>query len=109
VSRREGRRPRGIGKRPENERLRTPKIGRDKAHSFVAALLGRSKNRTAANLDHYAKRSVLFFSEHTTAKINEVSAAEEEDLFKTLRALISDARFTYRHKWRVGDFIFWAT
>ncbi len=47
----------GIAKRPENEQLRTLKIARDKAYTFVAALLRRSKNRTAANLDHYAKRS----------------------------------------------------
>jgi taurine dioxygenase len=53
------------------------------------------------------KKKVLFFSEHTTAKINGVEAAEEEDLFKTLRSYISDARFTYRHKWRPGDFVFW--
>ena len=33
-------------------------MGRDKAYTFVAALLRRSKNRTAANLDHYAKRSL---------------------------------------------------
>ena len=57
MSRREGRSPCGIGKRPENERLRTLKMVRDKAYTFVAALLRRSKNRTAANLDHYAKRS----------------------------------------------------
>ncbi len=28
-------------------------------------------------------------------------------LFATLRAFISDPRFTYCHKWRAGDFIFW--
>jgi hypothetical protein len=32
-------------------------MARDKAHTFVAALLRRSKNRAAANLDHFAKRS----------------------------------------------------
>ena len=31
----------------------------DKAYTFVAALLRRSKNRTATNLDHYAKRSYI--------------------------------------------------
>ncbi len=30
----------------------------DKAYTFVAALLRRSKNRTPTNLDHYAKRSI---------------------------------------------------
>jgi Methyltransferase domain len=33
-------------------------MAHDKAYTFVAALLRRSKNRTATNLDHYAKRSV---------------------------------------------------
>jgi hypothetical protein len=32
-------------------------MAHDKAYTFVAALLRRSKNRTATNLDHYAKRS----------------------------------------------------
>jgi taurine dioxygenase len=52
-------------------------------------------------------RRTLFFSEHTTARINEVDPAEEAALFATLRAFISDPRFTYRHKWSAGDFIFW--
>ena len=34
-------------------------MAHDKAYTFVAALLRRSKNRTATNLDHYAKRSDL--------------------------------------------------
>ena len=34
-------------------------MAHDKAYTFVAALLRRSKNRTATNLDHYAKRSPL--------------------------------------------------
>ena len=33
-------------------------MAHDKAYTFVAALLRRSKNRTATNLDHYAKRTV---------------------------------------------------
>jgi taurine dioxygenase len=53
------------------------------------------------------QKRVLFFSEHTTAKINEITPTEEESLFATLRSLISDSRFTYRHKWRPGDFVFW--
>ena len=36
----------------------------DKAYTFVAALLRRSKNRTATNLDHYAKRSKVEMLEH---------------------------------------------
>ena len=32
----------------------------DKAYTFVAALLRRSKNRTPTNLDHYAKRSYRY-------------------------------------------------
>lgn len=52
-------------------------------------------------------RRALFFSEHTTAKINELNDDEEAELFATLRAAISDPRFTYRHKWRQGDFVFW--
>ena len=35
---------------------------RDDRYTFVAALLRRSKNRTAANLDHYAKRSVYIIA-----------------------------------------------
>jgi len=34
-------------------------MAHDKAYTFVAALLRRSKNRTATNLDHYAKRSMV--------------------------------------------------
>ena len=34
-------------------------MAHDKAYTFVAALLRRSKNRTATNLDHYAKRSSI--------------------------------------------------
>lgn len=52
-------------------------------------------------------RRTLFFSEHTTARINELDAAEEAALFATLRGYIADPRFTYRHAWRPGDFIFW--
>ena len=57
-----GRSPCRIGKRPENERLRTPKMARDEAHTFVAALLRRSKNHTAANSTHSAKRSLCYAS-----------------------------------------------
>jgi alpha-ketoglutarate-dependent taurine dioxygenase len=53
------------------------------------------------------KKKVLFFSEHTTARINELDSGEEGKLFETLRALISDPEFTYRHKWKAGDFVFW--
>lgn len=35
-------------------------MAHDKAYTFVAALLRRSKNRTATNLDHYAKRSLQY-------------------------------------------------
>lgn len=52
-------------------------------------------------------RKSLFFSEHTTARINELTEAEELALFERLRSAISDPRFGYRHKWRVGDFVFW--
>jgi taurine dioxygenase len=52
-------------------------------------------------------RKVLFFSEHTAARINELDPAEEDDLIGTLRSYISDPRFCYRHKWRPGDFLFW--
>jgi hypothetical protein len=72
VSRRQGRRPRGIGKRPEDERLRTLKIGRDKAHTFVAALLRGQK--TAPPQTSTIMRSALEIgllavdSEHARAK-----------------------------------------
>lgn len=52
-------------------------------------------------------RRTLFFSEHTTARINEVSEAEETELFATLRGFIADPRCTYRHHWHPGDFLFW--
>ena len=61
----------GIAKRSENERLRTLKIARDKAYTFVAALLRRSKNRTAPNLDHYAKRSNWYVSGRCTLSPSE--------------------------------------
>ena len=59
MSRRGGRSLCGIGKRPANDRLRTPKMARDEACTFVAALFMRSKDRRAANLGHYAKRSFM--------------------------------------------------
>jgi hypothetical protein len=48
VSRRDEKSPFGIGRRPENERLGTLKMARNEAYTLVAALLRRSKNRTAA-------------------------------------------------------------
>ena len=44
-----------------------------KAYTFVAALLRRSKNRTATNLDHYAKRSDMF------AYVDQVGAVVSEN------------------------------
>ncbi|OAB55506.1 hypothetical protein AY599_25750 [Leptolyngbya valderiana BDU 20041] len=52
-------------------------------------------------------RRALFFSEHTTARIVGIDAAEEEAFIATLRGYIADPRFVYRHKWRPGDFVFW--
>jgi taurine dioxygenase len=52
-------------------------------------------------------RKVLFMSEHTTIRINELSEEEGEALIAELRGWIADPRFGYRHKWRVGDMVLW--
>lgn len=52
-------------------------------------------------------RKVLFLSEHTTVRINELSEAEGEALIAALRGWIADPRFGYRHRWRPGDLILW--
>lgn len=52
-------------------------------------------------------RVALFLSEHTTVRINGLSRDEEEALIALLRRHIEDPRFCYRHKWTVGDFVFW--
>ena len=53
-------------------------------------------------------RVALFLSEHTTFRIEGLGSRKEEDeLIAVLRSHIADPRFCYRHKWSVGDFIFW--
>lgn len=52
-------------------------------------------------------RKVLFLSEHTTVRINEVDEAEGEALIAELRGWIADPQFGYRHKWRQGDLLLW--
>jgi len=52
-------------------------------------------------------RVALFLSEHTTVRINGLSREEETALIDLLRSYIEDSRFCYRHKWTVGDFVFW--
>jgi len=52
-------------------------------------------------------RRVLFMSEHTTIRLNEVSEAEGEAIIAELARWIADPRFGYRHHWRVGDMILW--
>lgn len=52
-------------------------------------------------------RIALFLSEHTTVRINGLGKDEEDALIALLRRHIEDPRFCYRHKWTVGDFVFW--
>ncbi|MGE0578023.1 MAG: TauD/TfdA dioxygenase family protein [Reyranella sp.] len=53
-------------------------------------------------------RTALFLSEHTTLQIDGVaSRAEEDALIALLRRHIANPRFCYRHRWTVGDFVFW--
>lgn len=52
-------------------------------------------------------RKVLFMSEHTTVRLNEVDEAEGEAIVAELARWIADPRFGYRHRWRVGDMILW--
>lgn len=52
-------------------------------------------------------RKVLFLSEHTTVRINELDEAEGEALIAELRDWIADPRFVYRHVWRPGDLLLW--
>ena len=49
----------------------------------------------------------LFFSELTTARIEGIAVADEEDLIAELRGYIADPAVTYRHRWPAGDFLFW--
>lgn len=50
---------------------------------------------------------VLFLSEHTTVRINELPRAEGEALIAELRAAIADPAIGYRHRWRAGDLLVW--
>lgn len=52
-------------------------------------------------------RIALFLSEHTTVRIDGIGRDEEDALIALLRGYIEDPRFCYRHKWTVGDFVFW--
>ncbi|MFO1159493.1 MAG: TauD/TfdA family dioxygenase [Reyranellaceae bacterium] len=53
-------------------------------------------------------RTALFLSEHTTLHIDGLANRQEEDeLIALLRQHIADPRFCYRHRWTVGDFVFW--
>lgn len=53
-------------------------------------------------------RTAVFLSEHTTLRIDGLAnRAEEDELIALLRRHIADPRFCYRHKWTVGDFVFW--
>lgn len=53
-------------------------------------------------------RTALFLSEHTTLQIDGLANRREEDtLIALLRRHIADPRFCYRHRWAVGDFVFW--
>ncbi|MBL8699950.1 MAG: TauD/TfdA family dioxygenase [Alphaproteobacteria bacterium] len=52
-------------------------------------------------------RKVVFMSEHTTVRINEVDDAEGEAIVAELARWIADPRFGYRHRWRLGDVILW--
>ena len=55
-------------------------MAHDKAYTFVAALLRRSKNRTATNLDHYAKRSNVF----VLAWLKRAEPAVKEGVFDSI-------------------------
>lgn len=57
--------------------------------------------------DPESGRKVLFLSEHTTVRINEIDEPEGEALIAELRGWIADPRFVYRHKWREGDLVLW--
>jgi len=57
--------------------------------------------------DPQTGRKVLFMSEHTTVRINEIDAEAGEALIAELRGWIADPRFGYRHRWRVGDLLLW--
>ena len=52
-------------------------------------------------------RKVVFMSEHTTVRLNEVDDAEGEAIVAELASWIADPRFGYRHRWRLGDVILW--
>ncbi len=58
-------------------------------------------------VDPESGRKVVFMSEHTTIRLNEVDAAESEAIIAELARWIADPRFLYRHRWRVGDTILW--
>lgn len=52
-------------------------------------------------------RKVVFMSEHTTVRLNEVDDAEGEAIVADLASAIADPRFGYRHRWRLGDIVLW--
>lgn len=57
--------------------------------------------------DPDSARRVVFMSEHTTIRLNEVDDAEGEAIVAELARWIAEPRFGYRHRWRLGDVILW--
>ena len=52
-------------------------------------------------------RKIVFMSEHTTVRLNEVDDAEGEAIVAELASWIADPHFGYRHRWRLGDVVLW--
>jgi len=52
-------------------------------------------------------RDVLYLGRRRNAYVEGLALADSETLLDDLWAHATDARFTYRHRWRVGDVLMW--
>jgi alpha-ketoglutarate-dependent taurine dioxygenase len=52
-------------------------------------------------------RKALYFGSKIVASIEGLDAAEARSLLRDLSAHIAEPRFVYKHKWAVGELVFW--
>jgi len=86
---------------------------RDRKSGPRPALTDEQKRRTP-DVEHpivrthpYTGRKCLFVNEGYTSRVAGLAAHESEALLSELLAHVTDPRFVYRHRWRVGDFLMW--
>ena len=76
--------------------------------------LTEEQKRKTPDIEHpivrthpYTGKKCLFVNEGYTSRIRAWMRAESEALLAELLSHATDARFIYRHRWRVGDLLIW--